>query len=181
MNALLVIDMQNGCFQTPRYEKERIVSNINSLIEYFRITNQPIYFIQHNGFKENYMFPETEDYQIIKELHKDISDNFIEKTVNNAFYETKLEEKLVKDKVRTIYITGLATEFCVNATILDALNRNFNIVVVNDSHTTANRELMNANKIIEFYNWLWINLTPTKGSIMSKSVKEIIDIKKEKE
>ncbi len=76
--------------------------------------------------------------------------------------------------INKLYITGLATDFCVNATVMDALNHNYNIVIVNDAHTTADRPFLSAKQLIDYFNWLWINLTPTESSIESKSVQEIL-------
>jgi nicotinamidase-related amidase len=73
-----------------------------------------------------------------------------------------------------LYITGCATDFCVNATIHSALVKDFNITVVRDCHSTADRPNFKAEKLIDFHNWLWANLTPTNGTIQVKELKEII-------
>jgi hypothetical protein len=33
---------------------------------------------------------------------------------------------------------------------------------------------LKATQLIDFHNWLWENLTPTKGTIAVKEMKEII-------
>ncbi|MBN2618232.1 MAG: isochorismatase family protein, partial [Spirochaetales bacterium] len=67
------------------------------------------------------------------------------------------------------------TDFCVNATIHSALLKNYNIVVISDCHTTADKPMICAKDIIEYHNLLWSNLTPTNGSIKIKNHKEIIE------
>jgi nicotinamidase-related amidase len=166
--------MQIGCFASPRYDSENIINKINRLIERFRLHKDPIIFIQHNGIKENYMTPDTDAYKLHKSINATLDDIYIEKKANNAFYQTSLEKTLDKLGIDKLYFTGLATDFCVNATVMDALNHNYNIVIVNDAHTTADRPSLSAKQIIDFYNWLWINLTPTDSSIESKCVREIL-------
>ncbi len=88
MEALIIIDMQVGCFASPRYDSENVINKINKLIDRFRFNKDPIIFIQHNGIKENYMTPDTNDYRIHKNINATIHDIYIEKKVNNSFYQT---------------------------------------------------------------------------------------------
>lgn len=173
MEAILVIDVQNGCLTVPRYEIDAVIKRINILTEACRRAGKPVIFIQHNGVRENYMFPGTEDFEVVKTLHIEESDIRIRKEVNSAFYEPVLEEKLKSLGIDTLYVTGLATDFCVNATIMDALNKDYDVIVAGDAHTTADRGLLSAPQIIAFYNWLWPSLTPTGGRIEVKSTAEI--------
>ncbi len=172
--ALLVIDMQIGCFHTPRYDSDNVISRINKLSHAFRSKNLPVIFIQHNGIKENYLLPGTEDFEIVRDLVISDADYTVEKTVNGAFYQTHLKELLDSLNVGTLYITGLATDFCVNATIHAALIEDFNIVVVSDCHTTADKVELSASDIIKFHHFIWSNLTPTKGSITLKTHEEVL-------
>jgi nicotinamidase-related amidase len=174
--ALIIIDMQEGCFKTPRYDREGIVFRINSLSKQFRKQQKPVIFVQHNGIKENYLLPNTNDFNIIKDLVKEDQDYVVEKLVNDAFYKTNLEELLSRIKVDTIYITGLATDFCVNATVHSALVKDFNIIIVSDCHTTADKPKIKARDIIEFHNLIWENLTPTDGKITVKKHNEIVTV-----
>lgn len=47
--------------------------------------------------------------------------------------ETGLDDYLRERKVKTVYIVGLATDFCVKFTALDALDLGFKVVVVRDA------------------------------------------------
>jgi nicotinamidase-related amidase len=175
MDALLIIDMQVGCFsKVPRFDTEGTVKRINRLSAAFRDRGKPVVFIQHDGTKEDYLFPGTEDFQVLPELLRAKDDIFITKAANDAFYRSELDGTLKSMDVDTLYVTGLATEFCVNATIHSALVRDYNQVIVQDCHTTADRPVMNAREIIDFHNWLWANLTPTVGTIAVKSMEEIL-------
>jgi len=176
MKALLIIDMQVGCFKppTPRFDAENVIQRINSVSNYFRQRGDKIIFIQHDGTKENYLFPGTQDWSILPSLVQSPDDILVVKTANDAFYETDLDAVLKEQGINELYITGSATDFCVDATVHSALNRDFNITIIRDCHTTANRPHLNAEKIIEHHNWLWENMTPTKGKIQMVSSKNLL-------
>ncbi len=73
-----------------------------------------------------------------------------------------------------VYITGCATDFCVNATVHSALVNDYNISIVKDCHTTADRPFLSAEKVIHYHNWLWEGMTPTRGRIRLLSAAEVV-------
>ena len=75
--------------------------------------------------------------------------------------------------VNELLITGCATDFCVESTIQSALTKEFDIIVVEDGHTTGDRPHLKAEKVIEHYNWVWQNMIPTKGKIKVKNFEKI--------
>jgi nicotinamidase-related amidase len=176
MKALLIIDMQIGSFSSknPRFDANGVIQRIDTLANYFRSQGDRVIFIQHDGTKENFLIHGTSDWNIVPALSRRENDIYIEKTANDSFYRTDLESTLKSYNIRDLYITGCATDFCVNATIHSALVKDFNITVVRDCHTTADRPNFKAEKLIDFHNWLWANLTPTNGTIEIKKLKEII-------
>lgn len=174
MEALLIIDMQIGAFQTPRFEAEKVIENINLLATFLRKNNTPIIFVKHDGTKENFLVYGTDDWNIIPSLIQEANDYCIEKEANDCFYKTNLDVLLQKLGVKKLYVCGCATDFCVNATVHGALVRDYEIIVVRDGHTTTDRPNMKAQQLIDFHNWLWENLTPTHLRIEVKNVHEII-------
>jgi nicotinamidase-related amidase len=174
MEALLIIDMQIGSFRlSKRYDKFGVVKRINQLAGIFRKNNKPVIFIQHDGTKEKYLHTGTEDWKILPELKQEAFDLYIEKEANDSFYRTNLSILLEDHKIDHLYITGCATDFCVNATVHSALVKDFNLTIVKDCHTTADRPNMKAEENIKFHNWLWENMTPTNGKIQIKNLNKI--------
>lgn len=176
MDALLVIDMQNGCFATPRLDREGTAERINTIAARFRERGQPVIFVQHDGTKEHYLFPESKDFEIIEELDRSPSDRHVAKTANSAFYETTLDADLQTLGVSRLFVCGLATDFCVNATIHSALVKDYDLVIISDCHTTADRPGLDAKAVIDFHNWLWAELTPTRGAIKVMPLKDALDL-----
>lgn len=174
MEALLIIDMQVGSFQTPRFEAEKVIENINCLSTFFREKSKPVIFVQHDGTKENFLIYGSDEWHILPSLIQETNDCYIEKEANDCFYKTELETLLQKLSVKKLYICGCATDFCVNATVHGALVRDYAITIIKDGHTTADRPHATAVQLINFHNWLWENLTPTQNRIEVKNTHEIV-------
>ena len=167
MKALLIVDMQKVSFtpKTPRFEAEKVIARINTLSEIFRKQGLPVVFIQHDGIRENYCRPGTHEWEILDEVVRLPEDKVVSKEVNDAFYRTNLHQLLQGLNVDELVVTGCATDFCLDATVKSALTHDYNLTIISDAHTTANRPHLEAPKIIEYFNWLWSELTPTEGKI----------------
>jgi nicotinamidase-related amidase len=175
MEALLVIDMQKGSFRTAaRFRAAQVTATINTLARAFRGAGNPVIYIQHDGSAQGSFHPGTPDWELLDELDTDGTDTFIGKTANDSFYRTELEGFLQARGIRRLVVTGCATDYCVNATIHGALTRDYDITVVGDGHTTADRPLIKARKLVEFHNWLWADLTPTRGRITVRAARDIL-------
>ena len=174
--ALLVIDMQKGSFtsKTPRFDSDAIVKRINLLSKEFRKSENHVVFVQHDGSKENTFIPETTEWELLSDLEIHPNDFIIQKTANDSFYNSALHHKLLDLKVKELFITGCATDFCVESTIQSALSKNYEITIVRDGHTTADRPHLKAEEVIEHYNWVWQNMIPTSGHISVIDSKEIV-------
>lgn len=165
--ALFVIDMQKGSFttKTPRFDTKGVINRINKLAELFRELNYPIFCIHHDGTGTGEFEKNSTEWENFDELNIEISDISIEKYANDVFYKSNLYSKLKKLKVNELFITGCATDFCVESIIQSALTKDFNITVVEDSHTTGERLNLKAEQVIQYYNWVFRNMIPTKGKI----------------
>jgi nicotinamidase-related amidase len=160
MIALLIIDMQKGMFtkETPRYQSDRIISNINSIANIVRSISGKVIFIQHDGNKEEGYQPNTEEWELIPEIIRNPIDIIIHKTACDSFYKSELEKYLIEKGINQLIITGCATDYCVDTTIKSATSKDYFIYVPSDGHTTANRPSIPAEQVISHYNWIWKNL-----------------------
>lgn len=167
MKALLIVDMQKVSFtpKTPRYDAENVIGRINWLSELFRANGLPVIFIQHNGRKQNYCAPGSKEWEILDELVRKPVDQVISKEANDAFYQTHLHSFLQMNRITEVVISGCATDFCIDATVKSALVHNYNITVISDAHTTADRPFLEASKVIDYYNWIWAEMIPTEGTL----------------
>ncbi len=173
--ALLIIDMQKGSFlpSTPQFDSEGVVKRINHISKIFRNHKYTVIVIQHDGSIFDKYVPNTPDWKLLDDLEVNSSDIFLNKTANDAFYNTSLDTTLRALSIDELYITGCATDFCVSSTIQSALIKDYNIIVVEDAHTAGDRPHSKAKKLIAHYNWVWKNMMPTNGKILVKNTEQV--------
>jgi nicotinamidase-related amidase len=168
MNALLVIDMQVGLFgpDTPRHDANGVVERINALAGAVREAGGTVVFIQHDGPPGDTFEPQSAGWQLLPSLDRRDGDLVVHKRACDAFYETDLAEALDQRRVTRLLVTGCATDFCVDTTVRTAASRDYEIVVVEDGHTTADRPHVDAVSLIRHHNWLWQNLIHPRTRIL---------------
>ena len=155
--VVMVVDMQNGVFETPRHQREKCVSLINQLTQ----AADTVIFIQHTeagGLEEG-----SEGFALLPELHQPADALYVTKTACDAFYNTGLEALLREQGIREFVICGCATDFCVDTTLRSAAARGFDAFAVTDAHTTADRPHLSAEQIIQHHHFMWRHLSLPQG------------------
>ena len=167
--------MQKGSFtsNTPKFDTIGVVKRINGLAKLFRELDFPVFFIQHDGIGTGEFEKNMQEWELLDDLKLASTDILIDKYANDVFYNSKLQPVLTTLNVNELLITGCATDFCVESTIQSALTKDYNVTVVEDGHTTGERPHLKAEKVIEHYNWVWRNMTPTKGRIVVVNYEKI--------
>jgi nicotinamidase-related amidase len=89
----------------------------------------------------------------------------VHKRACDAFYETDLAKILQEHDARQLIVTGCATDFCVDTTVRAAASRDYEMIVVEDGHTTADRPHVDAVSVMRHHNWVWQNLIHPKRRI----------------
>ena len=163
MNTLLVIDMQNAWLNgaTPRLDKDGMIVRINHAARCMRQQGGQVMFVRHEDADEA---PKgSAGWQLDAGLEVLSQDRWVEKTACDSFAMTDLLVQLQASGTRTLYICGLATEFCVDTTLRAAPSHGFDVVALSDAHTTGDRPHLSAEKIIEHHNWVWANMALPAG------------------
>jgi nicotinamidase-related amidase len=176
MKALLVIDMQNGSFTeaTPRHDAGGVVARINELACFLRRRKDAVVVVQHDGTAQGNFLPHTPEWEMLPGLELLPGDARIRKTANDCFYESGLGPFLQEKGIRELVVTGCASDFCVDTTVKAALARDYHITVIADGHTTADRPGIGAADVVRYYNWIWANMLPTRGSLRVLTTKEYL-------
>src|SRR5690606_29476356 len=115
--ALLIIDMQKGSFspKASRFDTHGVVERINQPALLFRKSNFPVIFIQHDGTGTGEFENTTTACENLDELVVEHNDICIDKYVNDVFYKSKLQPRLKELDIDELFITGCATDFCVES------------------------------------------------------------------
>ncbi len=82
----------------------------------------------------------TGDEDIIPELTPEGDDLILEKRRDSAFQDTVLEIWLRSLKVDTLFFCGVDTSICVEASIRDAFNRGYDVILLEDATASLNEE-----------------------------------------
>ena len=174
--ALLVIDMQVGLFgpDSPRFDAEGVVARINTLAGAVREAGGTVVFIQHDGPPGDTFEPGSEGWRLLPSLDRRLGDPVVHKRACDAFYETDLDETLREREATRLLVTGCATDFCVDTTIRAAASRDYEVVVVEDGHTTADRPHVDALSVMRHHNWVWQNLIHPRRPIRVIPARDVL-------
>jgi nicotinamidase-related amidase len=167
LTALLVIDMQNGVVGKA-YERDRVIANIQTLVDRARAEDVPVLWVQHSGDE----LPRgSEGWEYVPELKRMDAEPLVHKTYGDSFEATDLEELLAERGVGRLVVTGAQTEECIRSTLHGALVRGYDATLVADAHTTEDmREWgfpVAPEESIAYTNayWSWAAAPARHGSV----------------
>lgn len=141
--VLLVVDVQVGVVDDA-WDTHRIVGNVARAVERARAQGVPVIWVQHC---DEELARGSPQWQWVPELTPAAGETLIHKRFNSSFEETDLEAHLAKLGATRIVLAGAATNWCIRATAYGALERGYDLTLVEDSHTTQSIELGNGTKI----------------------------------
>jgi nicotinamidase/pyrazinamidase len=154
--ALLIIDMvKDNLDERKGYAitslAHQIVGSINELIGVFRKQGWPIVFPTDSYRPEDFIFEGklqpfslvgTEGAEVADELdYRPEEDLWLPKPRFSAFFDTDLDEWLRERGVTLCAVGGIATEYCVLTTVMDALCHDFKAVFVEDCSTSYSESI----------------------------------------
>ena len=166
--VVMVVDMQNGVFATPRHQRAQCVARINQLTA----VAETVIFIQHaeaGGLEEG-----SEGFALLPELTQPANAFYVTKTACDAFYHTSLAQVLDEHDIQQFVICGCATDYCLDTTIKNGASRGYGIVIAEDAHTTADRPAAQAATLIAHYNEVWRTLTVPGNPLQVKPTETIL-------
>ena len=149
--ALLVIDVQNAMMYDKPYKSGLLITNIKKLLQLAKDNSFPIIYIRHDGGIGNGLEKGIDSWQIYDEIAPSRNEMIFDKQFNSAFKETKLHDYLKSINIQKLILTGMQTEYCIDATCKSAFDLGYEIIIVKSSVTTYDNSLITAETITEFY------------------------------
>ena len=135
--VLLVVDVQVGVMREA-WDAARVVGNVGRAVERARERGVPVVWVQQTDDD----LPEgSPQWQWVPELAPAEGERRIRKRCNSAFEETPLEGELAHLGATHIVLAGAATNWCIRATAYGALERGYDLTLLEDAHTTETMEL----------------------------------------
>jgi len=172
--ALLIIDVQQALCsgEYECYEIKRVINTINDLSTRARSAGVPVVLIQHEEVDSPFTY-DAPGWQLAEGLETAPKDLRVRKTTGDSFYQTNLQKLLPKEDFERLVICGLQTDYCVNATVRQALKLGYDVVLANDAHSTVDNGNLTAEDIIAEHNKDWAHLTGSVARIDVVPAKDI--------
>ncbi|HEU4934554.1 MAG TPA: nicotinamidase [Pyrinomonadaceae bacterium] len=151
--ALIVVDVQNdfcpgGTLAVPHGDE--VVEPLNQVIDEFLDRGEPVYksrdwhppttkhFADYGGVWPAHCVQNTKGAEFHPALRNDpritvISKGLGDTNCYSAFDETDLLAQLRQQNVEEVVVGGLATDYCVKSTVLDAIKNGFRVKALRDA------------------------------------------------
>ena len=129
VNALLIIDVQEKIIRAI-FKKDSITKNIKKLIDAYQILEENIFISEQNPLKLGVTIPELLPIAGFRKFEK------------MEFSLSKSKEFLreLKDKkITNLIVCGIETHICIQQTVLDCLQKGFEVILISDAMGSRNR------------------------------------------
>ena len=168
-DALIVVDVQNDFLPGGALavnEGDAVVPVINECIRHFTAKELPIFatgdwhpadhcsFVENGGQWPKHCVADSPGAQFAEnlELPDDVSivhkGTDIDKEAYSGFQGTDLAEQLHAHGVKRVFVGGLATDYCVLNTVIDALAKGFNVVLLTHAIRAVDLDPGDGNRAI---------------------------------
>jgi len=131
--ALMVVDVQQGVMKNA-WEAQRVIANVAAAVAQARASNMPVIWVQHADAE---LVKDTAEWQWVAQLAPASGEAWVHKQFNSAFEGTELESQLAALDVAHIVLCGAATNWCIRATAYAALERGYDLTLIEDAHSTV--------------------------------------------
>ena len=165
-DCLMIVDLQNdfcpgGALAVK--EGDRIVESINRIMKRFPlvVSTQDWHPKDHCSFKDQggpwpphcvqgtkgaALYPKLKASGIHLKIRKG---QFQDRDAYSGFEETNLDQELKNHKIHRVFMVGLATDYCVKHTSLDALHNGYKTVVLTDCVRAVNVDPHDGEQALE--------------------------------
>jgi nicotinamidase-related amidase len=145
--CLLVVDVQNLIFTWGIYRPETLLTNLRTLIDGAHGSDCLLIYIQQTD--DDFFIVNSEGWQIHVAVEPTEEDIVIQKNVPNSFTNTDLNSILHANHIGKIYVTGLVSFGCVEATCRGGDEMGYRVMLVRDAHSST---ILNPEQLIEQTN-----------------------------
>ena len=153
--ALLIIDMVEDYFKDENHYPitplaRKIIPRINLLIKAFREKEFPVIFSTDAFAEDDFLFEGkmhphaikgSKGAEVVADLDMVPEDLWLPKPRFSAFFDTGLESILRDRQITLCAVAGIATNFCVLTTAMDAVCHNFKAVIIEDCSTSFSEQM----------------------------------------
>ncbi len=151
--SLLIIDAQQELLdgndqEKAVFNKERLIRNINLVIDKAKKTNIPIVFVRDRDVAGG----EGKGFDIHNEINVPKEAKIFDKFATNCFHGTELLNHLRSQEMEHIVVMGCSTQHCIDSAVRTATISGLDVTLVGDGHSTADNDVLSAEQIIKHHN-----------------------------
>lgn len=154
--VLLVIDTQKLITNEYLYQFKIFVSHEKELIKKAREKGIEVIYVRHDDGAGEELTKGTEGFEVYEEFQPMPGEKIFDKNVNSPFRESGLLEYLHEKGEKEIIVTGLQTDYCIDATVKCGFEHGFHVIVPATTNTTVDNKFMTAEQSYRYYNgFIW--------------------------
>ena len=154
--VLLVIDAQKLITTEKLYMYKTFIYNVKTLIETARNSSIEVIFVRHDDGENQPLSKENEGFEIYDKFSPLSNEKIYDKFVNSPFKESGLLDYLKSKNEHTLIITGLQTDYCIDAAVKCGFEHGFEILIPEYSNSTFDNNFMTAEESYNYYNkFIW--------------------------
>ena len=155
---LLIVDVQKLIMNDRLYNYEAFAQNIVKLANTARENGVEVIYVRHDDGKGQLLSKGNSGFEIWDGIMPHENEKIFDKNVNSPFKESGLLEYLTEKGEKTLVVTGLQTEYCIDATIKCGFEHGFEVIVPENANTTTDNAYMSGEDTYRYYNkFIWKN------------------------
>ncbi len=156
--ALLVVDAQELITNEKLYAYDKYIGNVRKLIEASRKNGVEVIYICHDDGEGQPLSKGNKGFDVCSEFAPETGERIFDKFVNSPFRDTGLTEYLRSKGVKRLIVTGLQTDYCIDAAVKCGFERGFEMIVPEYCNSTFDNDHMTAEQSYRYYNeFIWKN------------------------
>lgn len=153
---LLVVDVQAAIYQENLYAYQTFTAHLQTLLRAARESGTEVIYIRHDDGADSEMTAGKEGFEIAAPFAPLPGERIFDKNVSSPFRDTGLKEYLCEQGEDTLIITGLQTEYCIDAAVKCGFEHGFRIIVPSYANTTADNVHLTGEQTYQYYNqFIW--------------------------
>lgn len=156
--ALLVIDVQELITNDKLYAFDRFTENVCTLIAEARKSGLEVIYIRHDDGEGASLHKGNAGFDVYSGFVPEAGERIFDKYVNSPFRDSGLLEYLQKKGMKRLIVTGLQTDYCIDATVKCGFEHGFEMIVPEYCNSTFDNEFMTGAQAYRYYNeFMWKN------------------------
>jgi nicotinamidase-related amidase len=150
---LLVIDVQTGITDERLFAYDKFTENVQLLINEARKNGVEVVHVRHDDGKGSGFSIGDAAFEIDSRFEPISGEKVFDKDVNNAFvHYIGLDDYLETKGISKVIVTGLQTDYCIDATVKSAFERGCTVIIPEGTNTTFDNDYMTGETTVRYYN-----------------------------